>query len=129
MLCRPIAPVRKNGRKPKISLIYPPIDNPVQINQMRNNQDHSEQLEHMLETYGNPSWKPIMAGSDTGAQELSTVAVSPWLVACGLSNGEVRLFAALHGLAELGPLPMRHGAEVLSLSFGQLGKVGRSDKQ
>ncbi|CAL1165802.1 unnamed protein product [Cladocopium goreaui] len=52
------------------------------------------------------------------AHELSTVAVSPWLVACGLSNGEVRLFAALHGLAELGPLPMRHGAEVLSLSFG-----------
>lgn len=52
------------------------------------------------------------------AHELSAVAVSPWLVACGLSNGEVRLFAALHGLAELGPLPMRHGAEVLSLSFG-----------
>lgn len=52
------------------------------------------------------------------AHELSSVAVSPWLVACGLSNGEVRLFAALHGLSELGPLPMRHGAEVLSLSFG-----------
>lgn len=46
------------------------------------------------------------------------MAVSPWLVACGLSNGEVRLFAALHGLMELGPLPMRHAAEVLALSFG-----------
>lgn len=52
------------------------------------------------------------------AQELSAVAVSPWLVACGLSNGEVCLFAALHGLTELGPLPMRHAAEVLALSFG-----------
>lgn len=65
-------------------------------------------------------------GGFTG-EELSAVAVSPWLVACGLSNGEVRLFAALHGLAELGPLPMRHAAEVLSLSFGQLGKVCRSN--
>ena len=50
--------------------------------------------------------------------ELTALAVSPWLVACGHANGEVKLLAALHGLSELGPMPSKHGAEVSALSFG-----------
>ena len=50
--------------------------------------------------------------------ELTAVAVSPWVIACGHANGEVRLLAALYGLGELGPMPSKHGAEVLALSFG-----------
>lgn len=50
--------------------------------------------------------------------ELTALAVSPWVVACGHANGEVRLLAALHGLGELGLMPSKHAAEVLGLSFG-----------
>lgn len=50
--------------------------------------------------------------------ELTALAVSPWVVACGHANGEVRLLAALHGLRELGLMPSKHAAEVLGLSFG-----------
>ena len=50
--------------------------------------------------------------------ELTALAVSPWVVACGHANGEVRLLAALHGLGEVGLMPSKHSAEVLGLSFG-----------
>lgn len=51
------------------------------------------------------------------AGEITALACSPWIAACGYSSGEVHL-VAIPGLLSLEPVPVRHGAEVVALCFG-----------
>jgi len=52
-----------------------------------------------------------------GQAELTALACSPWIVACGRRGGEVSLLS-LPDLLPLEPLPARHSGEVLALCFG-----------
>jgi len=48
--------------------------------------------------------------------ELTALACSPWIAACGHSSGEINLLT-LPGLVAMAPTPARHAGEVLALSF------------
>lgn len=51
--------------------------------------------------------------------ELTALAVSPWMVACGYSSGEVHLMDVTQQFVKLEDVSAKHSADVLSLSFGQ----------